>query len=183
MGITFTVQDIVTDIISCSTTVVTEQPTQTPPPVETPLPTGDVQTIISTVTVTGDCSCATGAPVPGETGGLTLTAENPTATAPPAAAVTHKVVVGGPAGLVYTPEFVVAAPGDTVSFDFLSRNHTVTQSTLDLPCIFKSDGKKSGFRPNPDNIPGKETFDIVVPDAEPKWYFCAQTNHCTQGGF
>ncbi|KAF8253938.1 hypothetical protein K440DRAFT_618470 [Wilcoxina mikolae CBS 423.85] len=155
--------------------------TTTAQPIETTPPAGGAQTIIHTVTVTGDCSCSTAAPGPGETGGLTLTAEQPIATAPPAAAVTHKVTVGGSAGLVYTPEFVSAAPGDTVMFDFLSRNHTVTQSTLDLPCLFKTGGQKSGFRFNPDSIPGKETFSIVVPDSEPKWYFCAQANHCAQG--
>jgi plastocyanin len=91
------------------------------------------------------------------------------------------VVVGGPAGLVYTPEFVMAAVGDTVIFDFLAKNHTVTQSTLDLPCLFKSDGVKSGFRPNPNNTPGLETFEVAVNSLDPMWFFCAQTGHCAQG--
>lgn len=146
---------------------------------------GEAQTIVHTVTVTADCNCATQSAATSV--GLTLSAENPTATATatqtsvPAAAATHKVIVGGPAGLVYTPEFVMAAVGDKVVFDFLAKNHTVTQSTLNLPCLFKAGGVKSGFRPNPENTPGKETFEVAVESLDPTWYFCAQANHCELG--
>ncbi|KAI5858932.1 phosphatidylethanolamine-binding protein [Tricharina praecox] len=180
---------------SCTTT---EMPVETAPPVETTAPPAEttppaetspvdsVLTITDTVTVTAsDCNCA----APTSSDGLTLTAAPPaetatataTETSAPAAAVTHSVIVGGPAGLVYTPEFVEAAVGDKVVFEFLARNHTVTQSTLDVPCALKADGVKSGFRSNPDSIPGKEIFEVVVDDLEPKWYFCAQANHCAMG--
>jgi plastocyanin len=45
-----------------------------------------------------------------------------------------KVVVGGPAGLVFTPPTIVAAIGDIVSFEFHSKNHTATQSLFISPC-------------------------------------------------
>lgn len=110
----------------------------------------------------------------------------PTATAvassaPPSAATTHKVIVGGPNTLTYQPSWVDASVGDVVEFDFLEKNHTVTQSTFDTPCIFNPAGVKSGFRPNPENIPGKETFTFNVTDTKPKWFYCAQAKHCQAG--
>ena len=130
-------------------------------------------------TVVGDIAATSTAAA----SGVTLSAEVPTGTSTPGASVTHKVIVGGTgtAALVYTPEFVIANPGDVVHFDFLARNHTVTQSTLDLPCVFKTGGVKSGFRANAENTPGKETFLFTVPDAEPKWFYCAQGKHCQEG--
>lgn len=158
--------------------VQTQQPDASAAPPPPPPAQSGVQTVVHTVTVTADCGCAS----------ATATAEPPAATgdasggSPPAAATTHKVVVGGPAGLVYTPEFVMAAPGDKVVFDFLARNHTATQSTLNQPCVFKADGGvRSGFRPNPDSTPGKELFEVAVEDTEPRWFYCAQANHCAQG--
>jgi plastocyanin len=47
---------------------------------------------------------------------------------------THDVWVGGNAGLVYSPEFVMANAGDVVVFHFGPKNHTVTQSTFAVPC-------------------------------------------------
>ncbi|KAI5821415.1 phosphatidylethanolamine-binding protein [Pyronema omphalodes] len=169
---------------SCTTKVA---PAPSAPAVEVPgtekpsVGGGSPQTIIHTVTVTADCACAT-APTP-PAGGVTLTAAPPAATTvtPPAAAVTHKVIVGGPSGLVYTPEFVQASPGDKVVFDFLARNHTVTQSTLENPCVLMPGGMKSGFRANPQSIAGKETFEVTVTDIKPTWWFCAQAQHCQQG--
>lgn len=68
-----------------------------------------------------------------------------------APANTHTVLVGGEAGLVFVPESLSAAVGDTVHFVFLSKNHTVTQSTFDTPCKKMDGGIDSGFMPNPDN--------------------------------
>lgn len=62
-----------------------------------------------------------------------------------------KVTVGGSAGLVYTPAEVQAAVGDMVVFNFQSMNHSLTQSTFDLPCDPMEGGMDSGFMPNPDD--------------------------------
>lgn len=104
--------------------------------------------------------------------------------APPAptGAKTISVKVGGPNGLLkYTPESVVANRGDTVFFDFLQVNHTLTQSTLDNPCVFKTGGVRSGFRPNPLGTSGNQTFQVVVADEAPQWFYCAQGQHCKMG--
>jgi len=99
----------------------------------------------------------------------------------PSGGKTHKVIVGGQAGLVYTPDFVNAAIGDVIEFDFLSVNHTVTQSTFDSPCVAKPGGAKSGFRPNPESIPGKEIYRYTVEGANATWWYCAQGPHCQRG--
>jgi plastocyanin len=62
-----------------------------------------------------------------------------------------KVVVGGSAGLVYTPNSIKAAVGDMVIFTFMNANHTVTQSAFTAPCVKLPEGMDSGFMPNANN--------------------------------
>ena len=62
----------------------------------------------------------------------------PTIGAPPTN--TQYVVVGGTAGLVYTPEFIYANIGDVVVFEFGTKNHTLTQSSFAEPCSILSGG-------------------------------------------
>ncbi|KAG0634566.1 hypothetical protein HOY80DRAFT_860209, partial [Tuber brumale] len=106
------------------------------------------------------------------------------------AAKTHTVKVGGLDGttpiLKYYPEYVAYAEvGDVVLFDFLANNHTLTESTFDAPCVPKHGGIDSGFRPNMENIPGKEIFHVTVTDDKPRWFYCAQPGngnpHCQAG--
>jgi plastocyanin len=131
----------------------------------------------ATVTVTEDCSVSTTV-CPTESRGSGYG----TSTAVSAGA-THSVVVGGPAGLVYTPEFVNAAVGDVVKFDFRAMNHTATQSSFNLPCIALPGGAKSGFRPNLANTPGVQIFEFTVPTDKPQWFYCGQADHCEKGEF
>lgn len=66
--------------------------------------------------------------------------------------ISHTVVVGGPAGLIFAPDSLHDIPvGDTVIFEFLSENHTVTQSPFDTPCLALDGGMDSGFQSNPNN--------------------------------
>ena len=55
------------------------------------------------------------------------------------------VVVGGPNGLKFEPEFVNAAAGDMVRFIFRAKNHTATQSTFASPCSPAPGGFDTGF--------------------------------------
>lgn len=71
--------------------------------------------------------------------------------AAPAAAQTHEVMVGGAAGLQFTPSEIKAAVGDMVVFTFMSANHTATQSAFDTPCQALAGGMDSGFQPNANN--------------------------------
>jgi len=97
---------------------------------------------------------------------------------------THTVIVGG-SGLVYNPPHVMAAVGDVVHFVFLSKNHTITQSTFDEPCKKKPDGIDSGFLPNEANSTASApTFQYTVKETGPTWWYCKQktpANHCTGG--
>jgi plastocyanin len=87
--------------------------------------------------------------------GVTATAvqngQTASAVAPPGAAQTHNVTVGGPGGLAYSPDSISAAVGDTVIFTFLSQNHTVSQSAFATPCELLAGGMDTGFQPNPNN--------------------------------
>lgn len=60
-------------------------------------------------------------------------------------------MVGGSAGLAYTPDTIEAAIGDMVIFTFLEQNHTATQSAFTTPCEALAGGMDSGFMPNPNS--------------------------------
>lgn len=47
----------------------------------------------------------------------------------------HKVLVGNNGTLAYDPPFVMAAPRDTIVFEFHQKNHTVTESSFAAPCV------------------------------------------------
>lgn len=55
----------------------------------------------------------------------------------------HKVTVGADGQLAYSPANIQAAIGDTVTFEFRPKNHTVTQSNFNNPCqpLFDTIGK------------------------------------------
>ncbi|KAL5346000.1 hypothetical protein ACLOAV_009030 [Pseudogymnoascus australis] len=99
-----------------------------------------------------------------------------------AAAATHTVAVGGSAGLVFVPDTIKAAVGDSVVFVFHSQNHTVTQSTFDTPCVKLADGMDSGFMANPNNtiVPPPMMAMQVTVDT-PLWFYCRQGPHCGKG--
>lgn len=96
-------------------------------------------------------------------------------------AKTHNVVVGGAAGLVYTPNQVYAQPGDSVKFHFQFKNHTVTQSSFDYPCTPLDGGFTSGFMPVAPDAKNSPTFKIKVENTDPIWVHCEQVDHCPSG--
>jgi len=100
-----------------------------------------------------------------------------------AKAANFQVTVGGPGGVVaYTPNFVTANPGDTVSFIFQQKNHTATQSTFANPCTPAPGGFDSGFVPVSANSTGPfQEAQFQVVDTNPVWVFCRQANHCQLG--
>ncbi|KAI4273189.1 MAG: hypothetical protein LQ337_004816 [Flavoplaca oasis] len=97
----------------------------------------------------------------------------------------HKVIVGGDAGLVFSPNTLTAMPGDMVEFTFMSMNHTLTQSTFPEPCKKMKDGADSGFLANPDNtVSPPPTYMFQIKDTKPLWFYCKQkkpTSHCGKG--
>ncbi|PQE22057.1 extracellular serine-rich protein [Rutstroemia sp. NJR-2017a BBW] len=95
----------------------------------------------------------------------------------------HTVVVGSTNSslLVFTPQEVTANPGDTVQFQFSMRNHTVTQSSVEAPCMPIADAIHSGFVPVGANQTMVTTFDVTINDTKPIYMYCAQGKHCQEG--
>jgi len=93
--------------------------------------------------------------------------------------VTHTVVVAPTQGVLrYVPFAVNASVGDTIHFEWHANNHTVTKSsqleicnkTADAP--FASGEQNLGF-----------TFDQVVNDTNPTFFYCGTPTHCQKGMF
>lgn len=98
-------------------------------------------------------------------------------------AAQHNVTVGQGNGIVYEPKFLEGvAAGDTVSFKFVSKNHTVTQSTFTAPCVAKPDGVNSGFIPVDPAAATQPEWTIQIDNVTaPLWFYCAQGAHCKGG--
>lgn len=95
------------------------------------------------------------------------------------------ILVGG-STLTFTPNSVIAQPGDVLQFQFGARNHTVTQSAQLSPCqplaSNGSSGINSGFIPFDGGTSGAVgTFDVPVTNDQPMWLYCAQATHCQAG--
>jgi plastocyanin len=138
-----------------------------------------VATVAATVTVSG-----------GET--ITTTyASYPGSVAPTAATSTdHFIIVGNNGTLTYSPANITAQVGDTVTFQFHQKNHTVTQSSFADPCTPISvstpgtAGFNSGFMPVATNATTFPTVTIQINDTTPFWAYCQQTSpvsHCESG--
>ncbi|KAJ6577712.1 hypothetical protein B0H19DRAFT_1062299 [Mycena capillaripes] len=108
-----------------------------------------------------------------------------------ASPMNHLIMVGED-GLNFTPPSIQAAIGDTVTFEFHQKNHTVTQSSFQYPCKALAEtsttgqvGFKSGFQfVAPDVTSNFPTFQITVNDTAPIWGYCGQQGppvHCTEG--
>lgn len=93
---------------------------------------------------------------------------------------TFTVEVGGDEIFRYTPAFVRASVGDKIVFKFLQANHTVTESTFDIPCKARTGGFDSGFVPNLNGTDDK-TWELEVKTAEPTFAYCRQGPHCALG--
>jgi plastocyanin len=76
------------------------------------------------------------------TAAATSTAAAASATA--SSSTDHKVTVGGPGQLVYNPSNITAQVGDTVTFQFMQKNHTVTASSFAAPCRALSQTSTTG---------------------------------------
>ncbi|KAJ3880699.1 hypothetical protein F5051DRAFT_152714 [Lentinula edodes] len=101
-------------------------------------------------------------------------------------AANYSVIVGFNNTLVFNPNNLTGVVnGDSVSFQFVSKNHSVVQSTFAAPCT--AAGVSSGFQnvsdPNGATFP---TWTLTVENASaPLWFFCSQvlptTTHCQSG--
>jgi len=96
------------------------------------------------------------------------------------------VLVGDNGTLTFDPPRVSAQPRDIINFQFMTKNHTVTQSSFADPCRKLSltspgtDSVDSGFMPVAAGGPTPE-FNVTVNDTAPLWFYCRQTGHCGMG--
>ncbi|KAI0303539.1 Cupredoxin [Multifurca ochricompacta] len=100
----------------------------------------------------------------------------------------HKIIVGGTGILTFQPANITAQPGDTITFEFHQKNHTITQSSFAAPCQMLAStstsgqvGFDSGFMPVATDATTFPTFTIQVNDTAPIWAYCRQAGHCGQG--
>ncbi|KAF8144704.1 hypothetical protein K438DRAFT_1992621 [Mycena galopus ATCC 62051] len=105
--------------------------------------------------------------------------------APALSAHAVKILVQvGPGGQqTFSPSNITANVGDVVSFTFLTKNHSVTQSSFASPCEPLAGGVNSGFQfVATTNAP---EFSIAINNAsKPLFFFSAQTvpvNECQRG--
>jgi plastocyanin len=96
----------------------------------------------------------------------------------------HKVVVSDKTGsLAFNPSNLTAAEGDTVTFHFWPKNHSVAQAAFDSPCQPLANGFWSGFVPTTSTEAlANTTFTYEVKNASaPVWFYCTQGKHCQNG--
>ncbi|KAK7449655.1 hypothetical protein VKT23_013129 [Stygiomarasmius scandens] len=103
----------------------------------------------------------------------------------------HRVTVGANGQLAFDPANITAQVGDTVTFEFRAKNHTVTQSSFSTPCralapvsASSLPGFDSGFMPVADGETNFPSFTIQINDTTPIWAYCHQTqpsSHCGAG--
>ncbi|KAH7370901.1 Cupredoxin [Rhexocercosporidium sp. MPI-PUGE-AT-0058] len=92
----------------------------------------------------------------------------------------HTVKVGD-GDIVFSPNSMKAAVGDSVEFHFYPATHSVAQSSFAAPCVplndtsFFSGGVKTASGMN------DQVFTITVTDASPIWYYCGFPGHCAGG--
>ncbi|KAH9173488.1 Cupredoxin [Lactarius sanguifluus] len=103
------------------------------------------------------------------------------AAATSAVAQTNIQVQVGSNGLTFSPSSVNASVGDTVSFVFFPKNHTVTQSSFAAPCQPLASGIDSSFQPVAAGATTAPSFSVTVNATTPLWFYCRQSSHCTSG--
>lgn len=111
----------------------------------------------------------------------------PTSTSPPGGLPVGglrklRVDVGPNGQLIYSPNNITELPRTVVEFSFNPRNHTVSQSSFDVPCQPLDGGFSSGFVATTQSA-SDAVFQITIKDTKPIWFYCGQVNgnHCQSG--
>ncbi|KAK6598530.1 extracellular serine-rich protein [Botrytis cinerea] len=98
---------------------------------------------------------------------------------------THVVSVGAD-GLNYEPRELTANPGDVIEFRFYPLNHSVARAEYKQPCIPYEDtgagkiGFWSGFEPISIVSNNPPTFNLVINDTEPIFFYCSAPGACQE---
>lgn len=83
---------------------------------------------------------------------------------------------------VFTPNTLDAKIGDTILFQFMSGNHSATQSTFEAPCDPLANGADSGYMSNVNNsINPPPAFAFRISSTSPSWFYSKQAGECGSG--
>ncbi|XDG06708.1 hypothetical protein ABKA04_006323 [Annulohypoxylon sp. FPYF3050] len=90
--------------------------------------------------------------------------------------------VGFDGNLVFNPNNVTELVGTVLEFEYNPQNHSIVQSSFDKPCQPLDGGFAAPFVPTM-QTPSGVTFEVMVENANPIWFYCAQTKktHCQAG--
>ncbi|KAI0908919.1 hypothetical protein F4823DRAFT_563376 [Ustulina deusta] len=93
--------------------------------------------------------------------------------------------VGFNGELMFNPNNVTELIGTVVEFSYNPANHSIVQSSFDKPCQpIERDGGGfvAPFVPT-QQAPSGVTFEVTLTNADPVWFYCAQTkkSHCQSG--
>jgi plastocyanin len=92
--------------------------------------------------------------------------------------VTHDIVIEAAAGVLRAaPAFVKANQGDIVRFVFANGQHQIVESSVIAPCNATVNGFDSGLQS------AGGTFQFVVPDSAPRFFFSNVEGECAKGLF
>ncbi|RPA94881.1 hypothetical protein L873DRAFT_1813697, partial [Choiromyces venosus 120613-1] len=97
---------------------------------------------------------------------------------------TNYIVAVGKADHKFTPDIVIANPGDTVSFQFYPLNHSVVRMDPEYPCKpwekIHKDGVAlwSGFKAMDAFLDPPPTYTIKINDTKPLWFYCSAPGSC-----
>ncbi|KAJ7866125.1 hypothetical protein B0H13DRAFT_1636817, partial [Mycena leptocephala] len=121
--------------------------------------------------------------LPAKTGAATASAAPASATS---AASNILVLVGANNSDIFSPSNISAKVGDVVTFQFVSKNHSVTQTSFAKPCsALLAGGVDSGFQPALLNAPAFPTFSFTVNNASTPLFFtstqAAIASECNKG--
>ncbi|KAE8552278.1 hypothetical protein EYB25_006172 [Talaromyces marneffei] len=117
---------------------------------------------------------------PGGSGANTVTTSSllPSSTTATSSAV--QTVTVGRGGLIFSPDTLTVSPGGKVEFQFVSGDHSVTQSTFADPCHPVNETSLSSGIISAGGGP-PVVFTVTINDTKPLWYYCAQGRHCQAG--
>ncbi|KAI2467128.1 hypothetical protein F4781DRAFT_323775 [Annulohypoxylon bovei var. microspora] len=90
--------------------------------------------------------------------------------------------VGFNGNLVFNPNNVTELVGTVLEYEYNPQNHSIVQSSFDKPCQPLDGGFAAPFFPT-QQTPSGVTFEVMVKDSNPIWFYCAQTakTHCQAG--
>ncbi|KAJ7200283.1 hypothetical protein B0H12DRAFT_547583 [Mycena haematopus] len=130
----------------------------------------------------GSSSSSSSASASSKSSGKNTTSSSSSSTASKSSGSKLTVLVGENNELTFSPPNITAKVGDVVQFQFLSKNHSVTQSSFASPCTALKGGVDSGFQPVAINATAVPEFSFALTNAStPLFFFSGQGVECQKG--